>query len=162
LTLGNEIISSSGDREKITRSKREPAIIGGREAVDDLLSIEQTAKMLHVSPRTLLNYRRKAHGPAPTRIGFRRIFYLRSDVEAYLAAMRDRTIDECIQGAAGIPEADVAARPEITPPRRTRSPAAAPAPMAADQAATRQAARDFQASLNDFARQNAAEEGRSS
>jgi hypothetical protein len=123
----------------------------------DLLSIEQTAAILHVTPRSLLNYRRRAHGPAPTRVGFRRIFYRRSDVDAYLAAMRDMAIDECIQSATGIPEPPEpgpAARPEIISPRRTRSPAAAPPTVAAihrQDMATR-------AELDDYARRNAQEQ----
>jgi len=68
---------------------------------DLLLTIDETAELLRVSPRALYSWRKRAHGPAPTRIGFRKILYRRSDVELYLSAMRDRAINECITTASG-------------------------------------------------------------
>jgi predicted DNA-binding transcriptional regulator AlpA len=60
-------------------------------AVDELLTIEQTAQVLGVSPKTLHNKRSQGRGPLSFRVG-KRIMYRRSDLDAYLESARVATL----------------------------------------------------------------------
>lgn len=51
---------------------------------DQLMTTEETATYLHVSPATLRWWRHSSTGPKSFRLGARKVMYRRSDVEAWL------------------------------------------------------------------------------
>ena len=67
-------------------------------AIDELLTKGQTAEILHVTPKTLENWRGKGAGPKFVRIGGNkrgRIFYPKEQISAYLkSAVRASTSDQ--------------------------------------------------------------------
>jgi predicted DNA-binding transcriptional regulator AlpA len=82
-----------GQLAEIIGSDQRPAMM------TDLLSIEETAEALRVSPRTLFGWRCKAYGPIPVRVGPRLIRYRAAEVERFLAEQHNEMIDECISRA---------------------------------------------------------------
>ena len=64
---------------------------------NDLLTTEEAAEYLHLSPRTLERYRVTGEGPKYLKVG-RRVFYRRGDL--------DRWLDSCIRRSTSDPGRD--------------------------------------------------------
>jgi excisionase family DNA binding protein len=59
--------------------------------VDELLTRDETAKLLHLHPRTLLRLARDGGGPKFIRAGGRRVLYARTDLEAWISSRSFKT-----------------------------------------------------------------------
>lgn len=66
----------------IVQTKAERLTLGQFEG-DDLLTSEETAEVLGVSPRTLSDWRWRRRGPKPTHCG-RLVRYFARDIRAFL------------------------------------------------------------------------------